>query len=931
MPRNSGGTYSLPSGNPVVAGTTIEAAWANNTLSDVGNELTNSLSRQGTGGMLAALRLADGSVTVPGLAFVSETTTGFYRAASNDMRMAILGSDVWAATSSAFTISKAVTLSVASNLGTPSALTLTNATGLPLTTGVTGTLPVANGGTGITAFGTGVATALGQNVTGSGGIVLATSPTLTTPNLGTPSAVTLTNATGLPIATGVSGLGTGVATALAVNTGSSGAFVVNGGALGTPSSGTVTNLTGTASININGTVGATTPTTGAFTTITASGQVRGGSSSGGAQFLGTDTNYGGSRAFFATQADAAQRINVGHFDSSTVSFPTGLVPAQILAGVSDLHIATRDTAGASVIFRAGSGVDEVARLNSTGLGIGTNNPGQRLDVSGADGVRARVVALAGGTPGLILSSSGNTAYTFKAGNADNSLRIDQDGNDRITLASGGNLGIGTSSPAYSVDIRNAASTALRVGSNGNSFGTLLSWDNPLGEARLWSLGAYALVLGTNGTERARFDSSGNLGIGTSSPVVKLDVNGAAVVRGTFTPTDAITMGGNTSAPTADAFIFRPANNTLAFGTANTERMRLDSSGNFGLGVTPSAWWSAMKPLQMSGNGFIGSASNYTYVGANFFYNSSANPVYVASAAASLYEQGAGAHKWLTAPSGTAGNAISFTQAMTLDASGNLGVGVTGPTAKLHIYEPTAAATRIRVLANGGQQAALQLAGNGTTFGTTSFDVFQDGGSDAYVANRANAALQFWTNNTERARITSGGNLLVGTTTDAGSRVTITAGAATNAVNVVVPTVDYFGAVFHNQATSGDNVFLAFGTEASFTTRGSIIYNRAGGLVAYNTTSDYRAKDIIGPVQNPGAVIDALKVYEGRMKGATQTRPMLVAHEAQEVAPYAVSGTKDEVNPDGTPKFQQIDVSSLVPLLLAELQSLRARVAQLERH
>jgi hypothetical protein len=61
--------------------------------------------------------------------------------------------------------------------------------------------------------------------------------------------------------------GTGVVTALGVNTGSAGAFVVNGGALGTPSSGTVTNLTGTASININGTVGATTPAAGTFTTV----------------------------------------------------------------------------------------------------------------------------------------------------------------------------------------------------------------------------------------------------------------------------------------------------------------------------------------------------------------------------------------------------------------------------------------------------------------------------------------------------------------------------------------------------------------------------------------------------------------------------------------------------------------------------------------
>ena len=97
------------------------------------------------------------------------------------------------------------------------------------------------------------------------------------------------NTTVTPAVGSITGLGTGVATALAVNIGTAGSFVVNGGALGTPSSGTVTNLTGTASININGTVGATTPTTGAFTTISASGVITSTVATGTAPFTVAST------------------------------------------------------------------------------------------------------------------------------------------------------------------------------------------------------------------------------------------------------------------------------------------------------------------------------------------------------------------------------------------------------------------------------------------------------------------------------------------------------------------------------------------------------------------------------------------------------------------------------------------------------------------
>ncbi len=175
-----------------------------------------------------------------------------------------------------------------------------------------------------------------------------------------------------------------------------------------------------------------------------------------------------------------------------------------------------------------------------------------------------------------------------------------------------------------------------------------------------------------------------------------------------------------------------------------------------------------------------------------------------------------------------------------------------------------------------------------------------------------------------------GNLLVGTTaalTNSANRLAVTGSRGIDA-QATGGATSQVGTLWNN-ATTGDNVFLQFGTEGTYTNRGGIDYNRAGGLVRYNTTSDYRAKDILGPVVNPGATIDALTVYTGRMKGATQSRPMLVAHEAQEHVPYAVSGVKDEKNEDGTPKLQQMDHASMVPLLIAELQSLRARVAALE--
>ena len=115
-------------------------------------------------------------------------------------------------------------------------------------------------------------------------------------------------------------------------------------------------------------------------------------------------------------------------------------------------------------------------------------------------------------------------------------------------------------------------------------------------------------------------------------------------------------------------------NALVFLTNGaTEQMRLNSTG-LGIGVTPSAWDAGLSPIELkSGSvvGFAGSVANYT---SNAFYQAAWK--YKTTAAAAYYQQANGSHLWNIAPSGTAGTAITWTQAMTLDASGNLLVGLT---------------------------------------------------------------------------------------------------------------------------------------------------------------------------------------------------------------------------------------------------------------
>jgi len=213
----------------------------------------------------------------------------------------------------------------------------------------------------------------------------------------------------------------------------------------------------------------------------------------------------------------------------------------------------------------------------------------------------------------------------------------------------------------------------------------------------------------------------------------------------------------------------------------------------------------------------------------------------------------------------------------------------------------------------------------------------DGAANTYLyAGTSGFTVRNAADNRSELFVDANGNLLVGTTSlqTVTERFSVAASASGSAATFRNSSASEYTARIVSTAAAGNNAFVGFYTEplAGITNRGGITYNRASGMVVYSTTSDYRAKDDLGPLDPAavGATIDLLRPILGKMHGATLARPMFVAHEVAEAgAPYAVTGEKDAVDGDGNPIHQQLDVSALVPLLVAEIKALRQRVAALE--
>ena len=348
-------------------------------------------------------------------------------------------------------------------------------------------------------------------------------------------------------------------------------------------------------------------------------------------------------------------------------------------------------------------------------------------------------------------------------------------------------------------MRTTGTDQLRFYTAGNRLGYINTASNilTLGTAN------YPLVFSTNDTERARITSGGNfiinnsstdnglrfqvtgdgyfsgsVAIGTTSAVGKVDIYRASTNTTAFAETQMRLVNSGTSTLNQRVDLMMrwedgtyngsggismvresatARNGSLVFSSINssgnpTEGLRLDASGNLGLGVTPSAWNSGYKAIQISNRLALSGTSTETLLGNNWYQNTSGSSIYIETATATLYRQSTGEHQWFNAPSGTLNTTINWTQRMTLDASGNLGIGTASPYANLDLG------------ASGANNIILRNTGNAYHLG--------------YIGNSA-GRIDIGFSNSNGSLVTlpylsvnSLGNVLIGTTTNAGYKLDV---------------------------------------------------------------------------------------------------------------------------------------------------------------
>jgi hypothetical protein len=429
---------------------------------------------------------------------------------------------------------------------------------------------------------------------------------------------------------------------------------------------------------------------------------------------------------------------------------------------------------------------------------------------------------------------------------------------------------------------------------------------------------------TSGTALV-FDGT-NLGIGTSSPATRIHAERSTDgVIGTFrgTSTAQYLVGIASGVVTHDA---SNGSATHTWQTNGTERMRLDSSGNLGLGLTPRAWAGGYKSFDITGPGAIASTASgdtFTQVANGAWFNGT-NWIYqYTGIGAARYQMtgpsGGGNHSWYVAASGTAGNTISFTQAMTLDANGNFVLGTT-----------SALSSSYRITSYGGR---VNFAGNNDALNL--YLQYSNGTAGVFIGSPAANVLAFSdSNGTERARITAGGNLLVGTTSDNGYHRFVKSN-----------TSDWICTFANSSATTPWGISVGYSAAAPNNTNSGISLSDTGGeratirnnggLANYSANnvnlSDERTKKNIVPLGSMWNKFKAIEIVKFKYRDQTHDDDNIgvIAQQVESVAPEFVDiDGFGETPEDGVP-FKTVYTTDMYHAAIKALQEAMARIEQLE--
>jgi hypothetical protein len=583
------------------------------------------------------------------------------------------------------------------------------------------------------------------------------------------------------------------------------------------------------------------------------------------------------------------------------------------------------TASGGMFFGTGSFEAERMRIDSSGnVGIGTSSPTQLLTVAGngrfTSGSGNRyVVVESGATSSLQLATDGTASYVYGVGAVP--LIFATNSAERMRIDSAGLVAIGTSTPAGRVTIAAPAATTNDLVLNGSTTsGAWTQYANTGGSfyvgldssaganfgaaysANLYHGGAYPMIFWTTGLERMRIDSSGRVGIGTSSPAYRLDVNGSLVANGSeevmrIAGADSTQSGGiNIKSVYGDSASDRITtilsvdgqgqDSPLAFGTGTTERMRINSIGNLGLGTTsPSSISANYTTLDIRG-----SAGGGMYMG-------------IASGTNTLFYTDSGGSNIFTSAAIPLQFGTNNAERMRIDSSGLVGIGTSSPTNTLQVaggISATSASPAFQASA-----AIIDFSGAIARFTATGADNSTNGTMSFNTAN-ANAS-----GFNERMRITSLGNVLIGTTS---STDTASVGARLFPSGSIKSTLA--------ESTGAGSTFDAYSTGAGAY---RFYVDMAGTVFATNTTisaiSDARLKENIEDIDVGLDAVMALKPRKfdwktGKGKNIKGDRGW-IAQEFETVFPEMINEWKDKA-PEGEESYKSV-AADLIPVLVKAIQ------------